>query len=97
MRADGALIGKVLDDNQTAIWNAVSVTETDLGAAGVDLAEGNPVKAANDVAAAINYDVQTVTRLAAEDLALPIQLATTDAAIIASGVGGYGGYGGYGG
>ncbi|VBA41068.1 putative PPE family protein PPE42 [Mycobacterium attenuatum] len=97
VRADGALIGKVLDDNQTAIWNAVSVTETDLGAAGVDLAEGNPVKAANDVAAAINYDVQTVTRLAAEDLALPIQLATTDAAIIASGVGGYGGYGGYGG
>ncbi|EUA14328.1 hypothetical protein I546_1303 [Mycobacterium kansasii 732] len=42
------------------------------------------MKAADDVASALRYDASTGVRLAAEDAALPISLATTDLTIIAA-------------
>ncbi|WP_099223714.1 PPE domain-containing protein [Mycobacterium persicum] len=82
LRADETLIGHVVDDNVTELGKAATITGNDPWAAQADLAAGDPMKAANDVASASSYDAATVVGLAAEDAALPISLAATDLAII---------------
>ncbi|WP_082277326.1 PPE family protein [Mycobacterium ostraviense] len=87
LRADETLIHHVVDDNVAELGKAATVTGNELWAAQADLAAGDPMKAANHVAAAVSYDASTVARLAAEDAALPMSLAVAHLALIGAALG----------